>query len=89
MKLFESIGHMHLTGIEKTKELTEKKPVKKIDNEYCKNILTITAAESARAFECLPIIDNIDILRNIMYAGIWTKYNIIIQKRDKDPDREV
>ena len=58
-------------------------------NEYCKNILTITAAESARAFECLPIIDNIDILRNIMYAGIWTKYNIIIQKRDKDPDREV
>ena len=38
MKLFESIGHMHLTGIEKTKELTEKKPVKKIDNEYCKNI---------------------------------------------------
>lgn len=57
--------------------------------KYCKNILTITAAESARAFECLPIIDNIDILRNIMYAGIWTKYNIIIQKRDKDPDREV
>lgn len=38
MKLFESIGHMHLNGIEKTKELTEKKPVQTLLEEYCKNI---------------------------------------------------
>ena len=44
-------------------------------NEYCKSILTTYAAESARYFERLPILDNADILRNIVYAGIWSRFN--------------
>lgn len=31
-------------------------------------------AEASRAFEKLPILENVDILRNILYAGIWEKY---------------
>ena len=37
-------------------------------------ILVMMAAEAARAFERLPIVENVDILRNILYSGIWEKY---------------
>lgn len=33
-------------------------------------------AEASRAFEKLPILENVDILRNILYAGIWEKYEM-------------
>jgi hypothetical protein len=32
------------------------------------------AAEATRAFEALPILENEDIIRNILYAGIWSKF---------------
>ena len=53
-------------------------------NEYCKGILNIVAAESAKYFERLPIICNIDILRNIMYAGIWSRYNKLVMSDNKN-----
>ena len=37
-------------------------------------ILTMMAADCCQAFEQLPIIEEIDILRNVLYSGIWTKY---------------
>lgn len=37
-------------------------------------ILTMQAAEASRAFEHLPVLQEVDILRNILYAGIWVKY---------------
>ena len=42
--------------------------------DRCKDMLTLMAAESTRAFESLPILDNVDILRNILYSGIWNKF---------------
>ena len=51
--------------------------------DYCKNVLTMYAAECARAFERLPIISNTDILRNIIYAGMWCKFNKISEERRK------
>lgn len=49
-------------------------------NEYCKSILTTLMAESAKAFERLPIVQNIDILRNIVYAGVWCKFNKLVNE---------
>ncbi len=34
-------------------------------------ILNMMAAEAARTFETLPVDQNLDILRNIIYSGIW------------------
>lgn len=48
-----------------------------------KEILTIMAAECAREFEKLPLIENVDILRNILYSGIWTKYEMVRAGRSK------
>lgn len=50
--------------------------------EKAAKILTMMAAECCRAFERLPIVDNVEILRNILYAGIWEKYDRL--KKDKE-----
>ena len=46
-----------------------------------KEVLTMMASEAAAAFERLPAIDYIDILRNVLYSGMWIKYNINSKKR--------
>ncbi len=44
-------------------------------------ILTMMMAECCRAFERLPILCYTDILRNILYSGVWTRYNLVRNKR--------
>ncbi|MBQ6795663.1 MAG: hypothetical protein IJO83_05915 [Clostridia bacterium] len=39
----------------------------------CEIILNMMATECAMEFEKLPLVDNIEILRNILYSGIWQK----------------
>ena len=43
-------------------------------------ILTMMMSECAREFEKLPIVEYVDILRNVLYSGIWTKYEIVKRK---------
>ncbi|MCR5823087.1 MAG: DUF5685 family protein [Lachnospiraceae bacterium] len=47
-------------------------------------ILTMMAAEAAKAFEVLPIDKNLDILRNMIYSGIWGKIDTINEGAEKD-----
>lgn len=42
-----------------------------------KEILTDTAACCCRAFERLPIIRDVELLRNILYSGIWIRFTAI------------
>lgn len=44
---------------------------------HIQDILTMMAAECAKEFERLPILMNADILRNILYAGIWSRYETV------------
>ncbi len=44
-------------------------------------ILEMMMSEAARAFEILPIVTYSEILRNILYGGVWLKY---FAKREKD-----
>lgn len=44
-------------------------------------ILKMMAASATEYFELLPIIENVDILRNILYSGIWTKYSLLREKQ--------
>jgi hypothetical protein len=43
-------------------------------DDRIKQMLTMMMAECVGEFEALPILDNANILRNILYAGVWTKY---------------
>lgn len=50
-------------------------------DSYCKQLLTMMIAECSRAFEMLPIITHAEILRNILYSGIWCRFETITEKR--------
>lgn len=42
--------------------------------EELKGILTDMMTQASRAFERLPILQNAEIIRNILYSGVWCKY---------------
>ena len=50
-------------------------------DDYVRTLLTMLMSSCCRAFEALPIVENIDILRNILYAGVWTKFEQIYADR--------
>ena len=55
------------------------------DENFADNIrslLTLMMAECSREFEKLPILMHTDILRNILYSGVWQKYVLVTEKRN-------
>lgn len=52
--------------------------------DWVKKLLMIFATDVADAYERLPIVDEVGILRNIIYSGIWTKYFSVCERRRKD-----
>lgn len=49
--------------------------------EQAEQVLLMMMAESSKAFERLPIVENTEILRNILYSGVWCRYEQVKQKR--------
>ena len=49
-------------------------------DDYCKQILTMMIAECSREFEKLPILTHAEILRNILYSGVWCRFEAICEK---------
>ncbi len=49
--------------------------------EECRAILTMMMAECCKEFEKLPILENVEILRNILYSGVWYRYENVREKR--------
>ena len=48
-----------------------------------RKMLTDVLAESARAFERLPILEYAGILRNVLYSGVWGRYVLIKNAHDE------
>lgn len=46
----------------------------------CKSGLTMMMADCAEAFERLPIVKDADLIRNILYSGVWARYGYIQSK---------
>jgi hypothetical protein len=46
-----------------------------------KYILTMLIGECAARFERLPLVRDVDIMRNILYSGVWLRYNAAISKK--------
>ena len=51
---------------------------------FVKESLTMLIGECTEIFEALPLVQDMDILRNILYAGCWTRYEQLQQKRFKN-----
>ena len=56
--------------------------------EEIKTILTMIMAECCKEFEKLPVIENVEILRNILYSGIWYRFDMVSQEREKKQAKE-
>lgn len=48
--------------------------------EKVRLMLHLTMSECSRAFESLPLVKDIDILRNILYDGVWTRFEAKMKK---------
>lgn len=85
---YDDIEHDEKTGnYNPFKEIWEK------DREHfddrCEEILKMMISECSKAFEQLPILENVTILRNILYSGVWTRFELTRQKRkskQKEPN---
>lgn len=59
-----------------------KESVQDLDT-LCKLLLTSMMSECAKSFERLPILLHADILRNVLYSGVWSKYEYLQLKKRK------
>ena len=50
-------------------------------DEDCEEIMNMMMAECCRAFEHLPIITGVEVLRNILYSGVWSRFELVRLKR--------
>ena len=90
MDAYEDAGEDHIkgrynpfadkvTGTEKRKNKTTGRTVVKavfkegFEDEF-KELMTVLAGDFCRQFERLPLVEYTDILRNILYSGIWARY---------------
>ena len=51
-------------------------------------MLTMMMAECSRLFEQLPILNYASILRNILYSGVWQKYEAVKKQRSSLSQQE-
>lgn len=45
-------------------------------------VLTMLIGECAERFERLPIVRDADIIRNVLYSGVWLRYNAMMEKKN-------
>ena len=57
--------------------LMEKKP------EEMRDTLELLLGDASAAFEKLPLVQDEEILRNILYSGVWQGYNEYLHRKDK------
>lgn len=63
--------------------LALKKEQKENFEDVCKLMISSMLSEGAMSFERLPILMHANILRNILYSGVWSKYEYIQLKKKK------
>ena len=56
--------------------------------ERVQNILIMMMSEACREFEKLPIIKYADILRNILYSGVWCRFEAVSKKRKEEREKK-
>ncbi len=56
--------------------------------ERAKGLLTMMMAECSREFEKLPILRYAEILRNILYSGVWCRFNDVTKRRNQENEPE-
>ena len=79
--------------LEKDKKAGCYNPLKELSRredyeERCKELLCMMIAECSAQFELLPCLLDVDILRNILYDGVWTRYRKMQEQKKKSEDNQ-
>ena len=53
-------------------------------DDQVKHLLLLSLSRTCRTFEALPILRYSDILRNILYSGVWLKFESVKKKRREE-----
>lgn len=76
--------------LEKDRKKKEYNPLEELHNNnpddyetLSRLLLTSMMAECAKSFERLPILMHADIIRNILYSGVWSRYEYLQAKKNK------
>ncbi|MDD6381334.1 MAG: DUF5685 family protein [Lachnospiraceae bacterium] len=56
--------------------------------DYIEMTLTSMMSETARSFEVLPIVQDVSILRNVLYSGVWSAFKAHQYKMQKKQGQE-
>lgn len=51
--------------------------------DFCHETLELLIGEAAECFEILPLEQDLGILRNILYSGVWQRYTLITEKANR------
>lgn len=51
--------------------------------EFCRDTLELLIADAAESFEILPLEQDLDLLRNIIYSGVWQRYHLKTEQRKR------
>ncbi len=52
--------------------------------DFCQETLELFIAEATEHFEILPLEKDLDILRNVLYSGVWQRYHLLLQRNSKE-----
>lgn len=47
-------------------------------------ILKVLIGECTKIFELLPLVQDLDIMRNVLYSGVWIQYSAALKKEKED-----
>ena len=56
--------------------------------ETMRQSLTLMAAQAAEALESLPLEQDVSLIRNVVYSGIWTRFEQLLSKSQKKEKQE-
>lgn len=57
-------------------------------DEKCEQMLRMMMAECAKAYDMLPILWYEDILNNVIYSGVWTRFELVKKQRGEKQEDE-
>ena len=48
--------------------------------DFCRETLELLIADASESFEILPLEQDLDLLRNVIYSGVWQRYTLKLEK---------
>ena len=55
---------------------------------FVRDVLEMLIGEAASYFEMLPLEKDLDLLRNVLYSGVWQRYDMLQQRAEKERKRQ-